>query len=130
MKILFDQEKRNGLSQEFYPKGQLLAETAYVNDVKHGDEKSYFADGTPNHEAHYVHGKLEGLSRRWNEKGVLVFEGEYKEGMRHGKFNKYFEDGKPMALQTFTNDQAHGFKKSYDAKGICTESKWESGKKV
>jgi len=130
MQISFKKDKKHGTLNEYYPKGEILSDVSYQEDQKHGEEKSYFRDGTPAHYAQYVHDKLEGRSYRWNEKGIIIFEGEYKEGLRVGKFNKYYDDGKPRVLQTFLNDQLHGIKKSYDEKGICSESRWEHGKRV
>jgi antitoxin component YwqK of YwqJK toxin-antitoxin module len=130
LKLIFKKDKKEGPSQEFFPDGKLAKEVTYKEDLKEGLETTYFPDGKIASKAFYVHGKLHGLSQRWNEEGVLVFEAEYKEGLRHGKFNKYFNDGKPQSFQTYVNDQIHGVKKAFDEKGICTETKWENGKKL
>ncbi len=129
MQVSFKKDKREGMTREYYPKGTLLGEVGYKDNQKHGEEKGYFEDGTPAHYAQYIDGKLDGPSYRWNDKGILIFEGEYKDGLRQGKFNKYYDDGSPKVLQNFINDQLCGIKKSYDAKGICSESRWNNGKR-
>ncbi|MBS0615175.1 MAG: hypothetical protein JSR58_01315 [Verrucomicrobia bacterium] len=130
MKVLFKQGKKEGPAFEYFSNGNIMVETYHVADERQGEEKTYHSNGKLASKANYVQGKLHGLSQNWNDKGVLVFEGEYKEGLRHGKLNKYYDDGKPEVLQSFVDDQLQGVKKSYDEKGVCTETKWEKGKKV
>jgi len=130
VKVMFQQDKKEGPAFEYYPSGKLLTEADFAADQKHGAEKGYFEDGKLAHQSFYKEGKLHGLSQRWNENGVLVFEGEYKDGLRHGKLNKYSDQGKPTVLQVFENDELQGVKKSFDDKGICTETRWDHGKKV
>lgn len=130
MSIEFHQDKRHGPSIQYFPSGEIFVESHYINDLKDREEKTYYESGLLAKCIPYKNGVIHGLYQEWNDQGLLTFEGEYKEGKRHGKFNKFYESGNPRLMQTFADDVLDGIKKSFSEDGTVNESKFLRGKKI
>lgn len=130
MTVSFHEDKKEGPSVQYYPSGQVFIELECHNDLKEGVERTFYEDGRLAKEIPYKADQIDGHYKEWNPQGILTFEGEYKAGKRHGIFNKYYDDGKPHLLQVFRDDLLDGIKKSYDKDGKVTEARFEKGQKL
>ncbi len=102
----------------------------FKDDMKEGEEKTFFESGKNEAICFYQNGKLHGKNIHWNEDQNVVFEGSYKDGLRHGKLNKYYPDGAICLEQNFINDKLHGDKKKHEKSGEIVISKYDNGVKV
>ncbi len=72
---------------EFWPNGRVRTTAGYVEDVRHGEYRTWRADGTPYELRHYDHGRESGLQQSWDERGVLFLNYEMRNGRRFGFVN-------------------------------------------
>ncbi len=85
--VAFDAER---LRRE---RGELAAESNYVNGKQEGLSRSWYKSGELQRESNYVNGKQEGLARDWRETGELEFERNYVNGKQEGLFRYWYENG-------------------------------------
>ena len=94
---LFD-EKRHGPLREwtgFEDDDDVLdTEIMYVDDKKHGLERSWDCNGILLWEISYIADKQHGISRGWHENGTLHWETQHIENKRHGLSRWWHEDGR------------------------------------
>ena len=102
----FKNDEQHGLTSEYYVSGNLKAQVLFIDDLKTGEEKSYF-DGAAQTLAtskFYKKGILNGLWQEWNKQGALVFQAEYYQGKRNGLLSKYTPDGVPYVNHRYEDD--------------------------
>ena len=80
----FSNGLKNGLSRKFYASGEILEESAWVNDQLHGKYTAFFTSGKP------------------------FLECQYQEGKRHGPCLSYYPSGTPEVLSHYQNDLPEG----------------------
>lgn len=83
----------NGLSQGWYPNGQLQVEEYFKEGVSHGLKVNWYADGVKKSEAHISEGQLNGIYKRWHQNGILAAEVIYNKGVPHGKSRAFYPSG-------------------------------------
>ena len=59
-KEFYSDDKRNGMSVNFYPSGKIFSETIYKDDKKNGASKEYYEDGKIKTEGLYADGEKDG----------------------------------------------------------------------
>lgn len=102
----FKNDEQHGLTSEYYKSGNLKVQVLFIDNLKEGEEKSYF-DGAAQQIAtskFYKKGILNGLWQEWNKQGALVFQAEYFRGKRNGLLCKYTEDGMPYVNHRYEDD--------------------------
>jgi antitoxin component YwqK of YwqJK toxin-antitoxin module len=111
----FNKGRRDGISVEIDPRGYLVGETYYVNDLIEGTAKRFFYGTNPASQIDYVHGKINGKKKIYyeNSAGKLMEESEYKEDIKNGKSNFYLISGDPIAEYNYVNNMLQGVQKSY-----------------
>ena len=86
---------KNGSEKLFNEKPYYLKfESNYLDDLKHGIEKSYNENGNIMFESNYLRGKKEGISQMFWSNGSLASESTYKNGKKDGMQIGYCRDGK------------------------------------
>ncbi|MFI5158301.1 MAG: tetratricopeptide repeat protein [Sphingobacteriales bacterium] len=96
-----------------YPKGQIMAQTNYVNGDFDGPYKSYYFDGSPETVFFYKKGALDSTYTSYSYGGVKHADGRYKCGNKDGAWNYYDDDGKLYITANYKNDSMNGQKIYY-----------------
>jgi uncharacterized protein len=111
----FNNGKRDGIAVEIDPRGYLVGETYYVNDLIEGTAKRFFYGTNPASQIDYVHGKMNGKKKIYyeNSAGKLMEESEYKDDIKNGPSNFYTINGDPVAEYNYVNNMLQGVQKSY-----------------
>ena len=136
-----------GVSRHYFPGGGLKEEYSWLNGRRHGTAKTWYADGRPENEIPFVHGKEQGLWRRhhpngrvmteaphvsgkahgvmkiYDERGVLRGEIPWQRGKEQGLAKMYHASGKLSEERPFLDGQAHGTVNVYDENGALTKQK-------
>jgi antitoxin component YwqK of YwqJK toxin-antitoxin module len=76
-----------------WPNGQICFEVPYVNGKKHGVEKWFRKDGTPEIELSFKDGLKHGEAKTWHPNGVLENFVMFSNGKKIGLDIKYDENG-------------------------------------
>jgi antitoxin component YwqK of YwqJK toxin-antitoxin module len=117
---------RDGLSTEYSPAGEIIAqgsysdgekndqwkfksgnnteEGKYIIGLKDGLWKSYYADGTLKYKGSFVQGNPDGKQTLYYENGNIKEEQYYQSGIREKSWKKYNEDGIPYLVIAYKND--------------------------
>ena len=80
---------KEGLSQKYFPSGELSSKINYKNGEPHGSWKSYYKNGQ------------------------LYYDSTYKDGKREGERKEYFKNGKIHEIQFHENDKFISGEKYY-----------------
>jgi antitoxin component YwqK of YwqJK toxin-antitoxin module len=111
----FNKGKRDGIAVEIDPRGYLVGETYYVNDLIEGTARRFFYGTNPASLIDYVHGKMNGKKKIYyeNSAGKIQEESEYKDDMKNGTSNYFTIKGDPVAEYKYVNNMLQGVQKSY-----------------
>jgi hypothetical protein len=71
----------------WWPNGHLRSSATYVNDVYHGEYRTWYASGHPYELRHFDRGREAGLQQSWTEDGTLYLNYETRNGRRYGLIN-------------------------------------------
>lgn len=88
------EDRKNGIAKRYYPSGELLDETTWVNDVQEGIYKAYDKAGNKYIECIYKNGKRNGPFVSFYPNEVIEMEASYVDNLRNGDWKYYNEDGK------------------------------------
>lgn len=77
--------------------GQLCFEVPYLDGKKHGIEKWFRMDGTPEMELSFQNGVKHGEAKTWHPNGVLENYVMFHEGSKVGLDLKYDENGNNLS---------------------------------
>ncbi len=121
--------------QDFYPEPgkELKAEyTVYrlKPEIKHGQYREFYKDGSKLVECNYKDGKLDGPLSSWFKKGQKALEGALKDGKKTGQFTEWHENGKKKFSYSF-NDAGEldgAFIEFYDNEATMFEKTYSAGK--
>ncbi len=130
----------------FYPNGQKLEESVYINDSLQGERKLFFENGQvesiSNHansmfvgkyqkfdengkltnEGQYANNEMSGNWKRWYDTGELQEEVSFEANMENGPFKEYHKNGKLKTEGVYLNgDNEQGELKIYDENGVLTQ---------
>ena len=111
----FNKGQHEGIAIEIDPRGYLLSETYYVNNLIEGTAKRFFYGTNPASQIDYVHGKITGKKKIYyeNSAGKIMEESEYKDDIKNGPSNFYTMKGDPIAEYTYVNNMLQGVQRSY-----------------
>jgi antitoxin component YwqK of YwqJK toxin-antitoxin module len=70
-----------------WPDGRTRSAGAYLRDARHGEFRSWHANGTLAEVRHYVDGREAGRQQSWTPEGVLFLNYEVRNGRRYGLVN-------------------------------------------
>jgi len=124
----FNKGIRDGITVDIDPRGYLVGETYYVNNLIEGTAKKFFYGSNPASLIDYVHGKINGKKKIYyeNSAGKLLEESEYKDDIKNGPSNFYTMNGDPIAEYTYVNNMLQGVQKSYyPGKKIMSEQEFK-----
>lgn len=107
----------NGVSEGWYPNGQLQIREHFVAGVSHGQRERWHPSGQRQSEATIERGQVVGTFRRWHENGQLAEQIEMKAGQPDGVAMAYFPSGFVKA-ETVT-----------EAGRIIRQSSWADGER-
>lgn len=101
-KETYNNGKLNGPSLTFYPESEKVAESIeYKNDLKEGDFKKYFPNGSIMTEGKYKNNQLEGNFILYFPNGKIQLKGKYKNGRQIGNWSYFDEDGNKVNEEDF-----------------------------
>ena len=80
------------IAVEIDPRGYLVGETYYVNDLIEGTARKFFYGANPASQIDYLHGKINGKKKIYyeNSAGKLMEESEYKDDIKKRSFKFLF----------------------------------------
>ena len=104
----FVKDKRDGVWQIFYPKGQLKTETTYENGALNGVTKNYNLEGKLESEVYYVNNKIAGKKTTYYKSGAKEKEETFIDGKRNGKSTTWYENGTIQKLANYDDDKLNG----------------------
>lgn len=73
--------------ETYWPNGQVRSAGTFLDDVRHGEFRTFRADGTAYELRHFDHGRESGLQQSWDEDGTLFLNYEMRNGRRYGFVN-------------------------------------------
>jgi len=96
---------------------QKLKEFNYVDGLKHGLCKKWYANGQLNYEAFYKNGRKEGLTKVWYKNGQLQRECVYRKGVEHGKIKIWYPTGELQKELNYHLGLEQGLQKAWRKNG-------------
>lgn len=80
------------IAVEIDPRGYLVGETYYENDLIEGTARKFFYGAKPASQIDYLHGKINGKKKIYyeNSAGKLMEESEYKDDIKKRSFKFLF----------------------------------------
>lgn len=89
------------MEKQYYPGGELSMEGSFSNDLREGEWKSWYEDGTLWSTGSFKAGKRDGKGIIYHPNGNKSIEGSYKEGIRTGLWMAWDEAGNIISEQQF-----------------------------
>jgi hypothetical protein len=71
----------------YWPNGQVKSAGTFLDDVRHGEYRTFREDGTPYELRHFDHGRESGVQQSWEADGTLFLNYEMRNGRRYGLVN-------------------------------------------
>lgn len=94
--------KLDGISNIYYPESGIIAESIeYIDNLKNGEFRKYFPEGSIMTEGTYVNNQLEGNFVLYFPNGKIQLEGKYNNGRQIGNWNYFDEDGNQVSESEF-----------------------------
>ncbi len=110
-------KKMEGAYFAFYPSGQKLEESFYLNDSLHGERKLYYENGQVDQIFNHANGMFEGKYQKFNEQGRLTNEGQYVNNMASGIWKRWYDTGELMEEVGIADNLENGPFKEYHKNG-------------
>lgn len=85
----------------YWPNGQICFEVPHINKQKHGIEKWFRIDGTPEIELPFKYGQKHGDAKTWHKNGVLENFVMFNNGEKVGLDVKYDESGNYTTVKKY-----------------------------
>lgn len=96
-------DKKNGIWEEFYPRGNLKRKGFYIEGEKEGLFEEYYENGQLKRKINFKKGKKDGLWEQYHPNGQLWAEGHQKVGKMIGEWTYYDQNGKIHLTETYEN---------------------------
>ncbi|PKP54246.1 MAG: hypothetical protein CVT92_00390 [Bacteroidetes bacterium HGW-Bacteroidetes-1] len=91
---IFKNNNLNGISKNYYPKSNQVAETIeYLNGQKYGVWRVFFEDGTLQSEGNYQEGQFFGKYTEYYPNGLIKSQGNYENGYKNGVWQTFDDEG-------------------------------------
>jgi antitoxin component YwqK of YwqJK toxin-antitoxin module len=97
------------------------------SDMRHGSSKAWFANGKPEMEGSYEHGKKAGTFTFWHENGQIAATGEYKDDVAQGTWVWWHANGQKSAVGKYTDGSLIGDWRWWDEAGKLTKQQTYTG---
>ncbi len=110
-------KKKEGQYFAFYPNGQKLEESFYINDSLHGERKLFYENGQLDNITTHANGMFEGKYQKFNEAGKLLNEGQYVNNEMSGIWKKWYDTGELAEEVAFAANLENGPFKEYHKNG-------------
>jgi antitoxin component YwqK of YwqJK toxin-antitoxin module len=101
----FSNGKKHGLSQTFYPSGEVLEESEWKNGVQEGNYQVFFKTGKPFMQCKFSNGKRNGLCLSWFQNGRVEMQAHYQNNLRHGEWKFYNDQGEHLYTLIYEEGQ-------------------------
>lgn len=79
--------RRTGRFESWWPNGVPRSSVEYLDDVFHGEYRTWTREGKPYEFRHFERGREAGVQQSWDEGGELYLNYEVKNGRRYGLIN-------------------------------------------
>lgn len=119
---------RQGPWTFWYRNGQVRSETVWEKGIKNGTFKTWYEDGTRQHELVYVNDRLEGPVKKWHENGQLALEGRYETDLPAAEWTHWQPDGTRREVDVY-DAPGHGVATFYYPDGTREGTKEIDGGK-
>ena len=73
--------------ETYWPNGRIKSAGTFLDDVRHGEYRTFRENGTPYELRHYDRGRESGLQQSWEADGTLFLNYEMRNGRRYGFVN-------------------------------------------
>ena len=100
--------KLNGPQKEFNRNGDTLLYMNFLNDIRDGIQREYYADGKRASISSYKNGVLDGTQVSFNQEGKVELSLNYKDGKKHGTRTFYYTNGKIAGIEHWNMDLRDG----------------------
>lgn len=111
-----EDEKLHGLSETWYPNGQLKSRYMYDNDIHIGNENSWWPDGKPRHEI--IRNEINGIKYRldqyWYFNGNLKYRENSKNNVLHGEYIYLCKCGQILDRRYYNNGVFDGIREMWE----------------
>jgi antitoxin component YwqK of YwqJK toxin-antitoxin module len=97
------------------------------DDLRHGSMKSWYANGKPEMDGSYEHGKKAGTFTFWHENGQVAATGEYKADVAEGTWVWWHNNGQKSAIGKYTGGTLIGEWRWWNDAGKLTKQQTYSG---
>jgi antitoxin component YwqK of YwqJK toxin-antitoxin module len=102
-KETYNKGKKNGITRNYYPKGNLSEELEWKNDLKDGIWIQYFQNGQKKLVSKYVQNIRTGDFMMYYDTGNLEVNGHYANNLMQGKWTRYDEKGEVKSIIDYVN---------------------------
>jgi hypothetical protein len=100
--------RRHGEERTFYANGTLRAMRHYARGAEVGVHRGWWPDGTRQFERRYAAGRPEGLARTWYASGLRFEEHRYVAGQEAGLQQLWYPDGRVRASYEIRDGRRYG----------------------
>ena len=95
--------KLEGMSQSYYPSGEISEEVKWKQNEKDGSWKQYYTNGVQRLSAHHEKGQLQGSYELYFSTGHIKIRGTYLNNRSHGTWRFYDENEKEIIALEYVN---------------------------
>ncbi|MBK9015100.1 MAG: toxin-antitoxin system YwqK family antitoxin [Saprospiraceae bacterium] len=121
-------KKKEGQYLSFYPNGQKLEESFYLNDSLQGEQKMYYENGQLESLTNHANGMFVGKYQKFDENGRLTNEGQFVNNEMSGVWKRWYDTGELQEEVTFAGNLENGPFKEYHKNGkLKTEGVYLDG---
>jgi antitoxin component YwqK of YwqJK toxin-antitoxin module len=106
---------------------KLAKYTTEGKDLRHGTAKAWFANGKPELDGYYQHGKKSGVFTSWHENGQVASTGEYRDDEPIGTWVWWHENGQKSAIGSYQNGLLIGEWRWWSEDGKLTKQQTYDG---
>lgn len=100
---------------------KLAEYTTQGNDLRHGESKSWYANGKPRKEGNYQFDKKLGTFTYWYENGQTETSGEYKNDLPEGTWVWFHENGQKKSIGNYQEGALIGDWRWWNTDGKLTK---------
>lgn len=106
---------KEGLLQQFNPKGELMMEENYADGKLQGVRKIYTPEGVQIVEENYTAGQFDGDYITYDSTGVISGRGQYIGGAMNRAWYQFYPNGNVKEVVTFVDNNENGpFREWYE----------------
>ena len=118
--------QNHGTFERWHTDGQKAEKATWVNGLREGMARGWFASGKKRFEYPFRADKFHGTVKQWNADGSRTVE-VYENGLREGVTRGWFASGKKRFEYPFRADKLHGTATQWNADGSRTVELHENG---